>query len=312
MNRRPPDPPSGSPGFSRGPHPCSFPVGLLITEEDGSCHRRPSGRRNTVVSLTARRKGAWRYRTAAIVFSATALLLTCSVSAHAQAAQPWLPNAPSAAVDRWSSLLAEAALRTDLPSAWLHELVRVESGGDERAVSSKGALGLMQLMPPTYSMLRAMLALGADPLSPRDNILAGATYLRLLVDRYGWPGALAAYNAGPARLDAFLMDRRPLPAETVAYLWRFDGRVASAAPSGRPNAVQTGFESATPTSMVPSVSRAPPPSRSSLFVSKAVPQTARPIGASVAVAGSRRIAATTTGWRRSGLFAPMAANPGDR
>ena len=66
--------------------------------------------------------------------------------------------------------------------------------------------------------LRARYGLGADPYAPRDNILAGAAYLREMLDRYGAPWFLAAYNAGPARLDAFLHTGRALPAETQRYL----------------------------------------------------------------------------------------------
>ena len=79
-------------------------------------------------------------------------------------------------------------------------------------------MGLMQVMPQTYAALRARYGLGADPRSPRDNILAGAAYLREMLDRYGVPWFLAAYNAGPARLDAFLHTGRALPAETQRYL----------------------------------------------------------------------------------------------
>ena len=79
-------------------------------------------------------------------------------------------------------------------------------------------MGLMQVMPQTYAALRARYELGADPYAPRDNILAGAAYLRELLDRYGVPWFLAAYNAGPTRLDALLHTGRALPVETQRYL----------------------------------------------------------------------------------------------
>jgi len=60
--------------------------------------------------------------------------------------------------------------------------------------------------------------LGRDPFDPRDNILAGAAYLREMHDRYGSPGFLAAYNAGPQRYDEYLAGVRALPAETRAYV----------------------------------------------------------------------------------------------
>ncbi|BAV50890.1 lytic transglycosylase, catalytic [Mesorhizobium loti] len=75
----------------------------------------------------------------------------------------------------------------------------------------------MQIMPDTWAELRLRNQLGRDPYDPRDNILAGTAYLRELYDRYGSPGFLAAYNAGPGRYEAFLKGR-PLPAETRAYV----------------------------------------------------------------------------------------------
>ena len=75
------------------------------------------------------------------------------------------------------------------------------------------------------------LGLGADPDNPRDNILAGTFYLRLMYDRFGYPGLFAAYNAGPGRYAAHLATGGALPGETVAYL-RTVGGAASTAPPG--------------------------------------------------------------------------------
>ena len=72
--------------------------------------------------------------------------------------------------------------------------------GDVRAISPRGAIGLMQIMPETWAGLRQRYGLGADPYDAHDNIIAGAAYLRELHDRYGIPGFLAAYNAGPSRV----------------------------------------------------------------------------------------------------------------
>ena len=66
--------------------------------------------------------------------------------------------------------------------------------------------------------LRARHHLGPDAYNPRDNILAGAAYLREMLDRYGWSGFLAAYNTGPARYDEHLATGRPLPPETQVYI----------------------------------------------------------------------------------------------
>ncbi|WP_164125555.1 transglycosylase SLT domain-containing protein, partial [Stenotrophomonas maltophilia] len=87
----------------------------------------------------------------------------------------------------------EAAARFGLPAPWIAAVLRAESAGDPRAVSSAGAMGLMQLMPATWSTLHIRLGLGDDPFDPRDNILAGAAYLRDLYVRYGRTGFLAAY-----------------------------------------------------------------------------------------------------------------------
>lgn len=79
-------------------------------------------------------------------------------------------------------------------------------------------MGLMQLMPTTWSELRRRHGFGEDPDDPRDNVLAGTAYLRELTDRFGVPGAFAAYNAGPARYEEHLLLGRPLPPETRRYL----------------------------------------------------------------------------------------------
>ncbi len=123
--------------------------------------------------------------------------------------------------------ITEASHRFGIPSTWIIAVMRAESAGDMRAVSSAGAVGLLQLMPDTWAELRLRYGLGGNPHDPRDNILAGTAYLREMWDRYGDIAAmLAAYNAGPARYDEHRLTGRPLPAETRAY-------VASLAPALR-------------------------------------------------------------------------------
>lgn len=131
------------------------------------------------------------------------------------------PAARSAAAHPYARHVADAAQRFGIPEAWVWTVMRVESGGNSRAVSRAGAVGLMQIMPTTWAELRARYGLGADPFDVRDNIMAGAAYLRAMHDRYGNVTAmLAAYNAGPGRYDEHLSRGRPLPAETRAYLAR--------------------------------------------------------------------------------------------
>lgn len=117
-----------------------------------------------------------------------------------------------------AAFIAEASQRFSIPEQWIRAVLRVESAGDVRAISSAGAMGLMQVMPDTWAGLRSRHGLGRDPYDPRDNILAGTAYLREMWDRYGNVAAmLAAYNAGPGRYEASLSGR-PLPSETRAYL----------------------------------------------------------------------------------------------
>uniref|UniRef100_B0SV59 Lytic transglycosylase catalytic n=1 Tax=Caulobacter sp. (strain K31) TaxID=366602 RepID=B0SV59_CAUSK len=124
------------------------------------------------------------------------------------------PSSP----DPYADFIAEASQRFGIPTAWIRAIMRVESANDVRAISPKGAMGLMQIMPATWADLRARHRLGDNPYDPRDNILAGAAYLRELHDRYGSPGFLAAYNAGPGRYEEYVATGRALPAETRAYV----------------------------------------------------------------------------------------------
>lgn len=148
------------------------------------------------------------------------------------------PAAPAAAsVDRWSGLIAEASARFGIPEAWIRRVMAAESGGRTmlggRPIESRaGAMGLMQLMPGTWSAMRAALGLGRDPHDPRDNILAGTAYLRMMYDRFGYPGLFAAYNAGPGAYSAHLAGQRRLPSETVAYVAAVAGRGTPRSASG--------------------------------------------------------------------------------
>ncbi|MBG0810385.1 transglycosylase SLT domain-containing protein [Methylosinus sp. H3A] len=120
--------------------------------------------------------------------------------------------------DPYAVHVAEAARRFGIPAAWIRAVMKIESRAQRDAVSPKGAMGLMQIMPDTWSELRARYALAGDPFDPRDNIHAGAAYLRELHERYGSPAFLAAYNAGPRRYEDYRDGRRSLPSETAAYV----------------------------------------------------------------------------------------------
>jgi soluble lytic murein transglycosylase-like protein len=114
-------------------------------------------------------------------------------------------------------LITRAALHAGLPPAIVHSIARAESGYRENAVSPKGAIGLMQLMPKTAAEL------DADPHDPAQNAEAGARYLRDLLQKYQndphqVSKAVAAYNAGPAAVDKY-HGIPPYP-ETIQYVNR--------------------------------------------------------------------------------------------
>jgi hypothetical protein len=197
-----------------------------------------------------------------------ALVLACTAPARADP------------LDRWSEHVAEASARFGIPEAWIRRVMRAESGGrtmlnGRPIVSHAGAQGLMQLMPGTWSAMRAAHGLGDDVHDPRDNILAGTAYLRAMYDRFGYPGLFAAYNAGPGRYAEHLATGRRLPAETVAYVDAVGGRgperlagagpghPAAAATEPRGNGVFVTLSQSRPQEVEPA---APPEPSRSLFV----------------------------------------------
>jgi soluble lytic murein transglycosylase-like protein len=151
-----------------------------------------------------------------VAILAASMLSSGAARAEQESSATRRPNDLS--VRPFAAFVAEASKRFSLPEHWIRAVLRVESGAKQRARSSKGAMGLMQIMPKTWIELRARYGLGADPFDPRDNILAGTAYIRELYDRYGAPGFLAAYNAGPGRYERHLATGRPLPEETQAYV----------------------------------------------------------------------------------------------
>src|SRR5437870_6153746 len=127
----------------------------------------------------------------------------------------------SADYGAYSQEIAEAAARYAVPERLIWAVIRVESGFDHRAVSRKGARGLMQLMPETAAILGVR-----DSFNPRENIHAGARHLRALMERFGYdlPLAIAAYNAGEKPVLAFRgIPPYPETREYVARVLRLYG-----------------------------------------------------------------------------------------
>ena len=187
-------------------------------------------RRSSSVLVACRQPASEARRARGAVLAIPTMIALTMASGPAPA---WPSVAPpisrSPAFGTISTVVTEASRRFGIPVAWLNAVIQAESGGDMHALSPKGAMGLMQIMPDTWADLRTRYHLGANPYRPCDNIMAGAAYLRELLDRYGTAGFLAAYNAGPARWVAHLAAGERLPAQTYAYLARLKPAVRESA-----------------------------------------------------------------------------------
>jgi soluble lytic murein transglycosylase-like protein len=134
------------------------------------------------------------------------------------------------------TLVNMAADAAGLPRALVHSVVRAESAYQVDAISPKGAIGLMQLMPGTAA------AMNADPHNPAQNVAAGAMYLRGLLLKYQNSDhqvseALAAYNAGPGAVDKY-KGVPPYP-ETRAYVERVISQYNKALPQDNKESPQS-------------------------------------------------------------------------
>jgi hypothetical protein len=218
--------------FGRFAGPFLVPVRTTSAVARRRGQGRPRGRRGTRLALGGDEHG----RTLAVTE-------TIGRSPRAWRASAWIgsalaaltvgfaatPTSSAPAVSRTETIalaVEEASARFSLPSAWIYAVMRQESGGRATAVSAKGAMGLLQLMPATWRELTTELGLGNDPFDPRANILAGAAYMRRLHDRFGVPGFLAAYNAGPERYARALVTGAALPRETRDYVRRLSPLIA--------------------------------------------------------------------------------------
>ena len=118
-------------------------------------------------------------------------------------AKPLFPSIPSLPKAETLLLIADAAAKHNVPAAFVQSIVAAESNFNCAAVSPRGAIGLMQLMPETAQQF------GADPAVPAQNIDAGTRYLRWLMNRYQnrrssmMKHVIAAYNAGPGMVDRY-------------------------------------------------------------------------------------------------------------
>ena len=119
------------------------------------------------------------------------------------------------ATNKYDHFITDAAKQTGVDSRLLKAMIKAESDFDPRAVSRKGAMGLMQIMPENFKMLDLQ-----NPFDPWQNIRAGAQYFQKLYERFNGKLALslAAYNAGPTAVDRY--KRIPPYQETEEYVRR--------------------------------------------------------------------------------------------
>jgi soluble lytic murein transglycosylase-like protein len=138
------------------------------------------------------------------------------------------PQAPPLSTEEVLRLIKASAEKNNVPASFVQSIVAVESNFNSAAISPKGAIGLMQLMPETAKLY------GADPRIAEQNLDAGAHYLRDLMDRYAkkcrnsLPRVIAAYNAGPGMVDKYrgippFRETRQYVVRVLGFLRKFNG-----------------------------------------------------------------------------------------
>src|SRR6266436_3959985 len=191
-----------------------FRPGSLIGKRSVSLQRKRNARElpRSIARLRSRRA------IARIIVAITPVVCQIAVSTVFVPSAGAQIGARSESVNRFAEFIGEASARFALPARWIRAVMQVESSGDVHAISSRGAMGLMQLMPGTWVELSVRYRLGLDPFDPSDNILAGTAYLKEMHARFGLAGVLAAYHAGPARYEQHLATGKSLPQDTIAYV----------------------------------------------------------------------------------------------
>ncbi|MDI2091554.1 lytic transglycosylase domain-containing protein [Commensalibacter oyaizuii] len=155
----------------------------------------------------------------------------------------WRPPGPEQ--DPWGPYINQSSQRFNVPDQWIRAVMMQESRGyqyyNKRPITSPhGAKGLMQLKTPTYNDMAKRYNLGKDPYDPRDNIMAGTAYIRILYNKFGAPGFVAAYHGGPGTLNAHLTRGKSLPSETKKYLAAVAPKLGNDVPMSGPFASYAG------------------------------------------------------------------------
>jgi soluble lytic murein transglycosylase-like protein len=227
------------PLFGQNADRSSVPAGMCTAvARSGGPGRRASASPLAAASTMAALRSLGTMLCIVVILAASIL---ASGAAHAEQESSATRRPSALSLLPFAAFVTEASKRFALPEHWIRAVMHAESSAKPRARSERGATGLMQIMPKTWTELRARYGLGADPYDPHDNILAGAAYIRELYDRYGAPGFLAAYNAGPGRYERHLATGRPLPEETQAYVATLAPRINGARTNVRIGAVARSF-----------------------------------------------------------------------
>ena len=211
------------PLFAERPTHPAVPLGRRTAGAYSEGQGRPLAGASRAPLTVASTLAGWRHCGDRALFRYAVMAAVAALSLGGASGVAIAQSAPivraAATADPYALHIADASKRFGIPERWIRAVLRAESAGDVRAISSAGAMGLMQVMPKTWAELRVRHRLGRNPYDPRDNIIAGTAYLREMWDRYRDVAAmLAAYNAGPARYDEHREKGRPLPAETRAYV----------------------------------------------------------------------------------------------
>ncbi len=175
-----------------------------------------------------------------VVITLLLVLCVCKLQHHASAnSLPVNDLEPThkVSLEEAHAMIRAAAIRHNVPAAFVKSIVAAESNFDCDAVSPKGAIGFMQLMPETAQEY------GVDPTIPEQNIDGGTRYLGVLIHRYqkskNWLSrTIAAYNAGPRMVDRYrgvppFRETRTYVARVLSYLRQFEREGLAVGRGGR-------------------------------------------------------------------------------
>src|SRR5258708_372942 len=190
-------PASPIPLFDRKPVNPFVPIGISRAVARSVGQGRPQAGARVLPLTEASRMARSRpvgggARARGLIMTAIVLAIMGGSIGAASAASVATQSGPMVAtnrVNRYAGHIAEASRRFGMRENWIRAVMRVESRGQVKAVSPKGAIGLMQVMPDTWAGLRLRYRLGRNPRDPHDNILAGAGFFCARREPLCWGGA---------------------------------------------------------------------------------------------------------------------------